>query len=316
MEVSVKEEIRKLESAREFVERSQSRLDRARGLSDDVRKRIQERLNELRHAVEDEDVERADELVAELRPWIDKKLEGKEKSTFREYAESIGLAVLFALLLRGFVVEAFKIPTGSMEPTLQVGDHLFVNKFVYGIRIPFTETFVTRFEEPERGEVVVFDFPSEEAREYLSDRSASERECIDTGSLQEQKDFIKRIVGVGGDTVEVRDNQLIINEEPVEREFLRKESTGNYLYPHRMFEAEELNGHQYTVQYSGADENFGPIEIDEGNVFVMGDNRDNSSDGRCWGQVPIDKIKGRAMIIWLSVGPDGMRWDRMFQVIH
>lgn len=305
-----------MKSAREFVRGSQDRLDRAHGLSDDVRRQIQNRLNKVRHLIEEGEADEAHERIDELSPFIDEQLEGKEKSVFREYAESIGLAVVFALVLRGFVLEAFKIPTGSMIPTLLVGDHLFVNKFIYGIRIPFTETFLTHFEEPAKGEVVVFKFPRAEAREYLAKQPASRRECIDTASLTDEKDFIKRIVGVAGDTVELRDNQLIINGDPVERTFVSKDVTGNFLYPHQISEVEELNGHKYTIQYSGADENFGPIEVEEGHVFVMGDNRDNSSDGRCWGQVPVDNIKGRAMIIWWSIGPESIRWDRIGQVIH
>ena len=311
-----KSEASQLDEARRFVRHAQHRLDRARGLSDDVRRRIQERLNEVRQCVEDDQADEASAEIEELAPWLDEQLEGKEKSLFREYAESIGLAILFALVLRGFVIEAFKIPTGSMIPTLLVGDHLFVNKFIYGVRIPFTETYVTRFEQPERGEVVVFKFPRNEAREYLAKQPASRRECIDTSSLQDEKDFIKRIVAVGGDTVELRDNQLIINGEPVPRTFLRKETTGNFLYPHRIYEVEKLNGHKYTIQYSGADENFGPIKVQQGHVFAMGDNRDNSSDGRCWGQVPVQNIKGRAMIIWWSIGPESIRWDRIGKVIH
>ncbi|WP_222615332.1 signal peptidase I [Persicimonas caeni] len=309
-------ESRDLEGARQFVRHAQGRLDRAHGLSDDVQRQLQNRLNEVRHLIEDGEAEAAHAKIDELSPWLDKQLEGKEKTVLREYAESIGLAILFALILRGFVLEAFKIPTGSMIPTLLVGDHLFVNKFIYGIRVPFTETYLTRFEQPDRGEVIVFKFPGAEARQYLAKQPASRRECIDTASLVEEKDFIKRIVGIEGDTVELRDNQLIINGEPVERTFVSKESTGNYLFPHQVSEVEELNGHEYTIQYSGKHENFGPIKVKKDHVFVMGDNRDNSSDGRCWGQVPVENIKGRAMIIWLSLGPDSIRWDRLGQVIH
>ncbi|MFP4596987.1 MAG: signal peptidase I [Persicimonas sp.] len=316
MGTSKQSESSELEKPRAFVREAQGHLDRAHGLSNDVRSQMQKRLNEVRHLIEDGEADEANEQIDELAGWIDEQLEGKEKSVAREYAESIGLAVVFALLLRGFVIEAFKIPTGSMIPTLMVGDHLFVNKFTYGIRIPFTETFLTRFSEPERGEVIVFEFPRDEARRHLAEQPASERECIDAGSLEDEKDFIKRIVGVAGDTIEVRENQLIINGDPVERTFLRKETTGNFLYPHRISEIEELNGHRYTIQYSGADEDFGPIEIADDHVFVIGDNRDNSSDGRCWGQVPVNNIKGRAMIIWLSVGPDSYRWDRIGKVIH
>lgn len=316
MGASKKEDDSELSAARDWVRHAQSRLDRSHGLADDERRRIQERLNELRQLIEKGDAKQAGAKADELAPWLDKKLEGKEKSVFREYAESIGLAILFALVLRGFVIEAFKIPTGSMIPTLLVGDHLFVNKFLYGVRIPFTETYLTHFHEPERGEVIVFKFPRQEAKNYLAKQPASRRECIDTSSLEEEKDFIKRIIGVEGDTVELRDNRLIINGKPIERTFVKKESTGNFLYPHQISEVEELNGHKYTIQYAGADENFGPITVKKNHVFVMGDNRDNSSDGRCWGQVPVENIKGRAMIIWWSIGPDSIRWDRIGHVIH
>jgi signal peptidase I len=310
-----------LRPAREFVRQTQTRLDRAMGLADDVRHQGQTRLNEVRQLIEAVDVGEAqmDELnrkLDELGPWIDKQLEGKEKSVFREYAESIGLAILFALTLRAFVVEAFKIPTGSMIPTLLIGDHLFVNKFIYGLRIPFTQTYITRFEEVERGEVIVFKFPSEEARDYLMKQPASKRQCIEMSTLDEDKDFIKRVIGVAGDTVELRDNQIIINGEPVQSLGMRKVSTGNFLYPHRIMETKRLNGHVYTVQYSGADEDFGPITVKPGHVFTMGDNRDNSSDGRCWGQVPLENVKGRAMFVWLSIGPESYRWDRIGHVIH
>lgn len=307
---------RALEKAREYVSETQDKLDRSHGVSDDVRRQIQEHLNDVRHLIEDGDAKAANGRIDEVRTFIDENLAGKQKSTFREYAESIGLAILFALFLRAFVIEAFKIPTGSMIPTLLVGDHLFVNKFTYGIRIPFTEEYVFRFNEPKRGEVIVFKFPTDEAQSYLAKQPAAKRECIDRETLEQGKDFIKRIVGVEGDTVALRNNHLVVNGQKVPRTFLKKESTGNFLYPHQVSEVEELGGHRYTIQYSGADQNFGPIKVRPNHVFVMGDNRDNSSDGRCWGQVPVENLKGRAMIIWLSRGPDGWRFDRVGQVIH
>ena len=303
-----------LQEAQDFVERTQGRLDRDRELSEDRRQQLTGRLNKLRHAIKENDVKTLRVELAETRALTEEHLT-PAKSTWREYAESIGLAILFALILRGFVIEAFKIPTGSMIPTLQVGDHLFVNKFIYGIRVPFTQTFLTRFSEPQRGEVVVFTFPRAEARAYISGQPISRRECIDRASLEEEKDFIKRIVGTEGDTVELRDNRLIVNGEPVPRTFLRKEKTGNYLYPDQVQEREELGEGVYTIQWSGGDRNFGPIKVRPGHVFVMGDNRDNSSDSRCWGQVPVENIKGRAMIIWWSIGPDGVRWDRIGDLI-
>lgn len=321
MSTPKKTESSELRSAREFVRQNQTRLDRTMGLADDVRNQGQAHLNEVRQLIEAVDVGESEmavlhQKVDSLRPWFDEHLEGKQKSVFREFAESIGLAILFALTLRAFVVEAFKIPSKSMVPTLLVGDHLFVNKFIYGIRIPFTKTFLTEFEDVERGEVIVFKFPSEEARTYLLKQPASHRQCIEMSTLDEDRDFIKRVIGVAGDTVELRDNQIILNGEPVKSLGLRKVATGNFLYPHQIKETKRLNGHLYTVQYSGADENFGPITVKPGHVFAMGDNRDNSSDGRCWGQVPMHNIKGRAMFIWLSVAPEGNRWNRIGHVIH
>lgn len=302
---------------REFVRSTQKLFDRAQGrLGDEVRQGMQARLNELRHALEEEGGEKVEGKLEEARTYAEEHLSPHMKSASREYAESIGLAILCALILRGFVIEAFKIPTGSMIPTLLVGDHLFVNKFVYGIRIPFTKKFVVNFRELERGEVVVFSFPTSSARAHIAQQPASRRDCIDRGSLEDEKDFIKRIVGLSGDTVELRDNQLIVNGEPVARTFLRKEATGNFLYPHEFHEMETLNDYTYTVHYSGRDENFGPITVDDGHFFVIGDNRDSSSDSRCWGQVPVENVKGRAIVIWWSIGPDSMRWDRVGRLIH
>jgi signal peptidase I len=304
-----------LREAESFVERLQERLDRDSRIPDDVRVRLQTLSNELRQAISEEDAEVARSKLADARALASEHLEAP-KSALREYAESIGLAILFALFLRGFVIEAFKIPTGSMIPTLLIGDHLFVNKFIYGIRVPFTQTYVVRFSEPERGEVVVFSFPNEEARAHIAEQPVSQRDCIDHSALDEEKDFIKRIVGVAGDTIELKDNHLFVNGSPVERTFLRRKVTGNYMYPHQIREREKLDGHAYTIQYAGGDLNFGPVRVEEGHVFVMGDNRDNSSDSRCWGQVPVENIKGRAMIIWWSIGPESMRWERVGRAIH
>ena len=307
---------RELDKAREYVSETQDKLDRSHGVSDDVRRQIQEHLNDVRQLIEDGDARAANARIDEVRTFIEDNLAGKQKSTFREYAESIGLAVLFALFLRAFVIEAFKIPTGSMVPTLLVGDHLFVNKFTYGIRIPFTEEYVVRFNDPKRGEVVVFKFPSAEAKAYLEKQPSSKRGCIGHETLADGKDFIKRIVGVEGDTVQVRNNRLIVNGRKLQRTFLKKEATNNYQYPRQISEVEELGGHRYTVQYENRHPNFGPIKVKPNHVFVMGDNRDNSSDGRCWGQVPVENLKGRAMIIWWSSDDGNWRLNRIGQVIH
>lgn len=304
-----------LSEAEAFIRKAQQRLAKEKGLAEELRHSLQAKLNELRHAVKENDVKKLRKLLPETQAFWDKNVGAQQKSTWREYAESIGLAIIFALVLRGFVIEAFKIPTGSMIPTLLIGDHLFVNKFIYGVRVPFTNKFVVRFSEPKRGDVVVFTFPREEAREYLSKQPAGRRECIDRETLQVEKDFIKRIIGVAGDTIELRDNRLIVNGKLLPRTYLSREGTGNYLYPHMIKELEELDDHKYTIHYRGTDRNFGPITVKPGHIFAMGDNRDDSSDSRCWGQVPVENIKGNAMIIWWSIGPDALRFDRIGKLI-
>jgi signal peptidase I len=237
---------------------------------------------------------------------LDEHLSFARKSTIREYTESIAVAVLIALFLRAFVVEAFKIPSGSMIPTLQVGDHIFVNKFIYGIRIPGTNIkFGEQYRKPRRGEVIVFIYPKEP-----------------------DKDFIKRIVAVEGDTVEVRDNQLYVNGQPVERthadkdcRYMDYDELGGRWEERRCEEWEEKlsDGYEYTTisDKNGGVHSSRATTVPPNAVFVMGDNRDNSHDSRFWGFVPFDLIKGKAMIIWWSSGePEGVRFQRMFSFVR
>ncbi|MFB6263571.1 MAG: signal peptidase I [Bradymonadaceae bacterium] len=304
------------EEAERFVRRTQRALGHTRDLSDSVRSNIQSRLNDLRHCLEDGEPEEIEEELESVREYIDEHADLHYKSAFREYAESIGFAVIVALFLRAFVIEAFKIPTGSMIPTLKVGDHLFVNKFIYGVRVPFTTTYLTRFERPSKGEVVVFSFPAAEARKYIEHKPSSKRKCIDSSSISSSKDFIKRIVGTEGDRIAIRNNHLYVNGDRVMVKSLPAEETRSFLYPQEYHALEKLGGHRYEIQYKNPDETFGPITVRDDHVFVLGDNRDESSDSRCWGQVPIENIKGRAMFIWWSVGPESYRWHRIGQWIH
>src|SRR3989338_773506 len=122
----------------------------------------------------------------------------KQKSKFREYAESLGIAILIALLLRSFVFEAFKIPSGSMLPTLSLGDHIFVNKFAYGLRLPLTKFKLVNFAKPKRGDVIVFIYPADESKEFLK-------------WVFESKDFIKRVVGIPGDRIKIENNEIFVN---------------------------------------------------------------------------------------------------------
>jgi signal peptidase I len=201
----------------------------------------------------------------------------RQKSTIREYAEALGVALLLALVIRTFVVQAFKIPSGSMLPTLQIGDHILVNKFVYGPRfeVPLTQLSLGRLpglRKPHPGDVVVFIWPK--------DRS---------------KDFIKRVIAVEGQTVEMRNKQVYIDGKPWDD-------------PHAT----------YTSTRSGPGDNFAPQTVPAGSVFVMGDNRDQSFDSRFWGAVPIEDIKGQALIIyWSWDGPDRwVRWERIGRLVY
>ena len=211
--------------------------------------------------------------------------EQKKKSVVREYAEAIGIAILLALFIRTFVVQAFKIPSGSMLPTLQIGDHLLVNKFIYGIRLPFAGTLLVPIKEPKRGDIIVFRFPR--------DRST---------------DYIKRVVGLPGDKLEIRDKTLLINDRKVDD-------------PYAHFTTAEVLPEGISPK-----DNLGPIVVPPDKYFVMGDNRDNSSDSRFWGFVDDADILGKAMIIYWSWDIDepllsmdrfsSIRWNRLGDIIR
>ena len=243
---------------------------------------------------------------------MDDHLSFARKSTLREYAESIGVAIAVALLLRAFVVEAFQIPSGSMIPTLEVGDHIFVSKFSYGLSIPFTDTKILQYGEPKRGDVIVFKWP------------------VDTST-----DYIKRVVGLPGDTVEVRQGQLYVNGNEIHRERVpvrchySEISTAGVPDDHDCEHWLETLGskvHDTILEPSHPAADHPRLVVPAGEVFVMGDNRDNSYDSRKWGTVKMNLIKGRALIIWWSRGNSGpwdpsgwvhaIRWRRFFTVVR
>jgi signal peptidase I len=201
----------------------------------------------------------------------------RTKSTFREYAEAILMALALALFIRTFIVQAFKIPSGSMIPTLQIGDHILVNKLSYGVRMPFLERYLLEYDKPQRGDVVVFVFPE--------DRS---------------KDFIKRVVGVAGDRVEIRSKKVYINGKEVDD-------------PHAYFA-----GYDPQAGPVGSGDEYGPKVIPENHVFVLGDNRDRSYDSRFWGYVNLSDVRGKAFLIyWSWDGSDRwVRWERLGNYIR
>lgn len=198
------------------------------------------------------------------------------KSKIREFIEAILTALLIAAFIISFVVQAFKIPSGSMIPTLLVGDHLFVNKFIYGVKIPFIRKTIIPVTNPKREDVVVFIYPQ--------DRS---------------KDFIKRVIGVAGDTIEMKDKKLFINGKAYTDTF------GVYDDP-AIYPAE--------VQPR---DNFGPVTVPKNSLFVMGDNRDHSLDSRYWGFVDLKDVQGKAFILYWSWDKEekNVRWDRLAHLI-
>ncbi len=218
--------------------------------------------------------------TSEARPW--------RKSQAREYFESIVVAVVLALFARTFIIEAFKIPTGSMENNLLVGDHLLVNKFTVGPTLTDLEDTLLPIDEIERGDILVFKYPEEPER-----------------------DFIKRVIGLPGETVELRNKTVYIDGEPIDEPYVR------FLIPPR--EYPEQGTDAFDLRF-----NYGPVTVPQGEYFMMGDNRDNSEDSRYWGFMPREYVKGKALFIYFSYGDattspgidTGIRWNRFLHQIH
>ena len=229
-----------------------------------------------------------------------------QKSTVREYFESIVIAVILALFIRTFVVQAFKIPTGSMEENLLIGDHLLVNKFVFGPTATRAERALLPVGTIRRGDVIVFKYPEEPER-----------------------DFIKRVIGLPGETVELKEKKVYVNGKGLDEPYV------HFLQPPGQ------NSEFHEVTSFDVRERYGPVTVPPEHFFVMGDNRDNSQDSRYWGFLPREYVKGKALVIYWSYEADredyaedgagatlkGLvsvfahfftrtRWDRMFHQIH
>ncbi len=205
--------------------------------------------------------------------------EKKQKSSLRENVEAVIIAVIIAMFIRTFIIQAFKIPSGSMLETLQIGDHILVNKFIYGIKIPFTDGKVlVSIKDPKKGDIVVFKYPEDPS-----------------------KDFIKRVIATGGDTVQIINKKLYVNDKPV---------NGQEYASHKSSQI-------YSAMVSPRD-NLRKIKIPENKLFVMGDNRDNSHDSRFWGFVDLKAVKGQAFIIYWSWNKSefGVRWSRIGDILR
>jgi signal peptidase I len=188
-----------------------------------------------------------------------------KKSTVREYFESIVIAVILALFVRTFVLQAFKIPTGSMENNLLIGDHLLVNKFVYAPSSSRLEQALLPIGTIRRGDVLVFKYP-----------------------VEPDRDFIKRVIGLPGETLELKAKKIYINGTPLDEPYV------HFL--------EEPGRHPDLSEVTSSDvrENYGPVTVPPNQYFMMGDNRDNSADSRYWGFMPRDYVKGKALLIYWS----------------
>jgi signal peptidase I len=226
-----------------------------------------------------------------------------KKSVAREYLESIVVAIILALFIRTFVVQAFKIPTGSMEPNLLIGDHLLVNKVVYSPSASPVEARLLAKKPIHRGDVVVFKFPEDPTR-----------------------DFIKRVIGLPGETVEIRDKVVLVNGVALDEP-----------YAHFIEPSQGSDDAESGLRFDHGRPPWGPETVPAGHLLVLGDNRDNSRDSRFWGFLPIDQVKGRALLVYWSYEatreeyrPSGVvdwlrstvaafgktRWRRFFHVIR
>ena len=221
----------------------------------------------------------------------------------RDWFRFAFITLLIFFLVRGFVLEAFTIPTSSMEGTLLVGDFLFVNKALFGAEIPGTEARLPAIRDPERGDVVVFQPPHDRGRVY-----------------------VKRLVGVPGDTLEMRQKTLFLNGLPREEGYVRYlDQRGDAIHPGMKWQSEYLSPTRSMGRYIPSRDNWGPLVVPFGKFFVLGDNRDNSEDSRYWGFIDRDDIRGRPWMVYLSLEEeDGfsggwlrrVRWDRVGYLVR
>jgi len=185
-----------------------------------------------------------------------------KKAILWEYTKAIVTALILALFIRAYFIQAFKIPSGSMIPTLLIGDHILVNKFIYGTMIPFTDKRMLVFRKPERGDIIVFKYPEDPSR-----------------------DFIKRVIAIEGDMIESKDKTIYVNGKPLKEPYTQHT---------------DVSAPPGGIEPTVPKDNFGPFIVPKGKYFMMGDNRDQSYDSRYWGYVDMNLIKGNAIIIYWS----------------
>lgn len=224
-----------------------------------------------------------------------KRPSGQQPGRIVEYSRSFFPVFFIVLLLRSFLIEPFRIPSGSLEPTLLVGDFVAVNKFAYGLRLPVAEQKIVPIANPKTGEIAVFRWPPEPSYDY-----------------------IKRVIGVPGDKIGYHNKVLTINGKQAKQTFVEytiDESSGRPVAKYK----EDLNGtvHDIFVRSDVPAIDF-DVTVPEGNYFMMGDNRDDSADSRFWGFVPDSHLRGKAFLVWMSwnSNTDNLRWSKIGRLIN
>jgi len=225
--------------------------------------------------------------------WASKRSKDQKEPILVEYARSFFPIILVVLVIRSFIAEPFRIPSGSMLPTLRIGDFILVNKFAYGVRLPVINTKIIDVGEPQRGDVFVFRYPK-----------------------NPKVDYIKRVVGLPGDTVGYFNKTIYINGEEVAQSVQEKNIDLVGLVPMNYeLRMEKLGEHQHQL-FVDPNRNMleGEVVIADGHYFAMGDNRDNSNDSRVWGPVPEENLVGKAFFVWMS-WDRGIVWERIGNTI-
>jgi len=271
---------------------------------------VEQKIGNLENALSSKNYQEILRTTQELEAASEDYLSKYKKSRLRQNIEALAFAIILALIIRTFVFQPFKIPSGSMIPTLLVGDHLLVNKFVYGTKIPFTDIEIFPLEKIKHGDVIVFTYPN------------NENDPSKNGLY-----YIKRVIGLPGDDVDLDGRNLVINGEKIPLEYIGTYSDERNSEQFDEY-TEDLLGKEHTVIFRKGKEatnrgSYIPVtKVPEGYVFVMGDNRDNSQDSRFWGFVPIENIAGKAFLVhwsWDFGNPDitnKVRWNRILSGIE